>query len=313
MTNQAIGGLHHVTAICGDPQRNHGFYTGILGLRLVKKTVNFDDPTTYHLYYADGSGTPGSVMTFFPWKDSPRGRDGIGQVSATAFAVAEAALPLWVNRLKKHGVEVRGPSERFGEACIAFEDPDGLPLEIVVADQSRGFQPWAQSPVPADMQLRGFHSVTLSEGTCEMTESLLTRHMGWAVLKKSEGRRRYQAPGAGPASIVDVVVRPGTRPALPGSGTVHHVAFRVDDDDSQRAWRETLVARGHHVSPVMDRSYFHSIYYREPGGVLIEIATNPPGFATDEPIETLGSALMLPPQYEALRGEIERALPPLSS
>jgi glyoxalase family protein len=313
MTTQSILGLHHVTALCGDPQRNFAFYTDVLGLRLVKKTVNFDDPTTYHLYYSDGAGTPGSVMTFFPWRDMPRGRDGTGQVSATAFAVAEAALPYWESRLKEKGVEFRGPMERFGEVQIAFEDPDGLPLEIVVADQSKAFQPWSKSPVPADRQLQGFHSVTLSEAGYELTQVLLMQQMGWTLVKQSGSRFRYQAPGAGPASVVDVLCQPGARHGLSGSGTVHHVAFRVENDDSQRTWRKTLVEKGYNVSPVMDRSYFHSIYYREPGGVLFEIATNPPGFATDEPIETLGSSLRLPPQYESRRKEIERVLPPLQS
>jgi catechol 2,3-dioxygenase-like lactoylglutathione lyase family enzyme len=313
MTNQSINGLHHVTAICGDPRRNFAFYTGVLGLRFVKKTVNFDDPGSYHLYYADGAATPGSVLTFFPHPDTPRGRDGTGQASAIAFAISEAGLEFWQERLKEHGVEFRGPMERFDEVLIAFEDPDGLKLEIVVSGQPAAFVPWSGSNVPAAMQLRGFHSVTLAESGYERTQALLTTQMGWTLLKQSGDRYRYQAPGAGPASIVDILCQPGARHGLQGNGTVHHVAFRVEDDAAEIAWRSKLTGFGYNVSPVTDRSYFHSIYYREPGGILFEIATNNPGFTVDEAPDALGSALKLPPQYEPIRKEIEAYLPPLTT
>jgi glyoxalase family protein len=313
MSDRLINGLHHVTAICGDPQKNYDFYTGVLGLRLVKKTVNFDDPGTYHLYYADGAGTPGSVLTFFPFGDNPGGREGTGQMSAMAFATNEAGLAYWQQRLKDQGLEVRGPMERFDEVYFEFEDPDGLKLEIVVADQSAHFSPWPGSSVPADAQLRGFHSVTLSEGGYERTQALLTTQMGRKLVREGAGRFRYQAAGGGPASLVDVVSQPNARHGLQGTGTVHHLAFRVDDDAAQLAWRKTLVDLGYNVSPVMDRSYFHSIYYREPGGVLFEIATNPPGFATDESVEAMGTSLVLPPQFERIRAQIENGLPPLKT
>jgi len=313
MSVPAINGLHHVTAICGDPQRNYEFYAGILGLRLVKKTVNFDDPSSYHLYYADGEGTPGSILTFFAWKDSPNGRDGTGQVGATAFATDEAGLAYWESRLKGKGIAVRGPMQRFNEVYLEFADPDGLPLEIVISDQSKAFRPWTKAPVPAERQLRGFHSVTLSEGGYERTGALLSEQMGWKLAGESGGRYRYQASGAGPASLVDILCQPTGRHGLSGAGTVHHVAFRVDDDQAQRVWRKTLDSLGYNVSPVMDRSYFHSIYYREPGGILFEIATNPPGFTVDESAETMGTALMLPPQFEDARQEIEQGLPALKS
>jgi len=313
MSSPAINGLHHVTAICGDPQRNYEFYTGVLGLRLVKKTVNFDDPSSYHLYYADGAGTPGSVLTFFAWKGSPNGRDGTGQVGATAFATDEAGLAHWEKRLKEKGIAVRGPMQRFNEVYLEFADPDGLPLEIVISDQSKAFQPWAKSPVPAERQLRGFHSVTLSESGYERTGALLGPQMGWKLIGEAGGRYRYQAPGAGPAALVDILCQPSGRHGLPGAGTVHHVAFRVDDDQVQLAWRKALGELRYNVSPVMDRSYFHSIYYREPGGILFEIATNPPGFTVDESAETMGAALMLPPQFERAREEIARQLPALKS
>jgi len=313
MCAQTINGLHHVTAICGDPRRNHAFYTGVLGMRLVKKTVNFDDPSTYHLYYADGAGTPGSVLTFFPWPSMPNGRDGTGLISAIAFASSEAGLVYWQRRLAENAVEFRGPMRRFDEVYIEFEDPDGMKLEIVAADQAKAFQSWTGSTVPAEMQVRGFHSVTLSEAGYELTQALLTHQMGWTALREAGGRFRYQAPGGGPAALVDVLCQPGARHGLSGTGTVHHVAFRVDDDAAQLAWRKNLVGHGYNLSPVMDRKYFHSIYYREPGGILFEIATLPPGFAADEPAETMGTALMLPSQFEPMRHEIEAHLPPLNA
>ncbi len=312
MSPPPISGLHHVTAICGDPQINYSFYTGVLGLRFVKKTVNFDDPGTYHLYYADGAGTPGSVLTFFPWPGQPSGRDGTGLVGATAFATSAVGFAYWQARLAEKGIEFRGPMERFDEQYIAFADPDGMKLEIVVADQAAAFQPWAGSPVPSEFQLRGFHSVTLGEQSAELTQAVLTHQMGWKLLKESGGRSRYQAPGGGPASIVDILCEPGARHGLPGNGTVHHVAFRVADDAAQVEWQKTLAGFGHNVSPVRDRSYFHSIYYREPGGILFEIATNPPGFTVDEPLETLGTALKLPAQFEHARAQIEKVLPLLA-
>lgn len=313
MSSQTINGLHHVTAICGDPQRNYDFYTGVLGLRLVKKTVNFDDPSTYHLYYGDGRGTPGSVLTFFPSKDLPDGRDGTGFVSATAFAADEAAFGYWQVRLEDNAVEFRGPMERLGETYLEFEDPDGLKLEIVLADQTQAFHPWSKSPVPVDKQLRGFHSVTLAVAGYERTQALLTHQMGWSLLKQSGDRFRYQAPGAGAAALVDLLCQPAARHGLPGNGTVHHVAFRVENDGAQRDWRARLAGLGYNISPVIDRAYFHSIYYREPAGILFEIATETPGFAVDETPESMGAALMLPPRFEPRRQAIAAHLPPLRS
>lgn len=313
MSAPLIQGLHHVTAVCGAPQRNFDFYSGLLGLRLVKKTVNFDDPGTYHLYYADGAGTPGSVLTFFPWVEAPAGRVGTGQVSAIAYAVSEPGFAYWQGRLAANKVEFHGPKARFDETYIEFADPDGLKLELVVADQSAAFTAWANSPVPAAMQLRGFHSVTLAESGVGPTQALLTNQMGWTLVKEQDSRFRYRASTVGPASLVDVIHAPGAPGGLPGTGTVHHMAFRVDSDATQQAWLNQLREMGYHVSPVKDRTYFHSIYYREPGGVLFEIATNPPGFTVDEPAGTMGTSLKLPEQYEPLRTQIEKALPSLKS
>lgn len=312
MSKPSIKGLHHVTAFCGDPRANHRFYTGVLGLRLVKRTVNFDDPGTYHLYYGDGAGSPGTILTFFPWLGMPRGRPGAGQATATAFRAAEGSLGWWRKRLEVAKVAVRGPAKRFGESVLEFSDPDGLGLEIVA---SGGPLPataqWGKSPVPPEHALRGFHAVTLTEADRDATDAVLAGQMGYGMIGEDSGRFRYRAPGGEPAALLDILVQPGGRPGLQGAGTVHHIAFRVADETAQLGWREKLVRSGLGVSPVMDRSYFHSIYYREPGGVLFEIATDGPGFATDEPAQSLGEKLKLPAQFEAARAQIERALPPL--
>jgi glyoxalase family protein len=312
MGKSSIAGLHHVTAICGHPKTNHRFYTGVLGLRLVKKTVNFDDPGTYHLYYGDGAGSPGTILTFFPWVGVPRGRKGTGQAVATAFRTGEASLEWWKKRLEANSVQVTGPATRFGESVIEFEDPDGMGLEIVAA---AGALPataaWTASPIPPDHQLRGFHAVTLSEANSETTESVVVGQMGYRLVGEENGRRRFQAPAAPYAGLLDIDVPAGGRRGSQGTGIVHHIAFRVADDTAQLGWQEKLASSGLGVSPVMDRSYFHSIYYREPGGVLFEIATDVPGFATDEPAAALGERLMLPAQYEGRRAQIERDLPAL--
>ncbi|HXN35765.1 MAG TPA: ring-cleaving dioxygenase [Opitutaceae bacterium] len=312
MGRSSINGLHHVTAICGHPQANHRFYTGVLGLRLVKRTVNFDDPGTYHLYYGDGAGSPGTILTFFPWMGVPNGRLGTGMAVSTAFRTGEASLGWWKRRLEENKVVVRGPLRRFDESFLEFSDPDGLVLEIVApAGALPATVEWAKSPVPSEHALRGFHTVSLSEATQGFTGDLVTAKMGYRLVGEEGGRFRYAAPGAAGAALLDILASPGGRPGLQGAGTVHHVAFRVQDDTAQLGWLEKLQRSGLGVSPVMDRSYFHSIYYREPGGVLFEIATDSPGFATDEPAESLGERLMLPRQYEAQRAQIERALPPL--
>jgi glyoxalase family protein len=312
MSKSSIKGLHHVTALCGDPRVNHRFYTGVLGLRLVKRTVNFDDPGTYHLYYGDGAGSPGTILTFFPWMGMPRGRQGAGQAVATAFRTAEGSLEWWKRRLEDAKVAVRGPVRRFAESVIEFSDPDGLGLEIAAAaGPPPAASEWGKSPVPPEHALRGFHTVTLAEAARDATDGVLAGQMGYRMIGEEKGRFRYQAPGDEAAGLLDILLQPGGRPGLQGAGTVHHVAFRVADDTVQLGWQEKLARAGLSVSPVMDRSYFHSIYYREPGGVLFEIATNGPGFASDEPAESLGERLKLPAQYESARAQIERALPAL--
>jgi glyoxalase family protein len=306
-----LTGIHHVTAIAGDPQPNVDFYTRVLGLRLVKLTVNFDDPGTYHLYFGNDRGTPGSILTFFPWSGVRRGTVGTGQVTATAFAVPQGSLGFWRDRLVDHGAHA-DESARFGEPVLRVADPDGLHLELLESAAADPGAAWAGGGVPGAHAIGGFHSATLSEEGYEQTAQLLQETMGLSFVGSEGNRFRYAAGGTGPGAIVDILCAPDGRPGRLGGGTVHHIAFRTPDDDAQQAWRQLLVRGGYNVSPVMDRVYFHSIYYREPGGILFEIATDPPGFSADEPAEHLGERLMLPPWLEARRAAVEAVLPPLT-
>ncbi|HZG62395.1 MAG TPA: ring-cleaving dioxygenase, partial [Rubrobacteraceae bacterium] len=272
-----FAGLHHVTAIAGAPQENVNFYAGILGLRLVKRTVNFDDPKSYHLYYGDAAGNPGTIMTFFSWPGAPRGRIGTGQVSVTSFSVPEESLGYWTERLVEHGVRFAKPERRFEETVLAFEDHDGLAVEIVARPGVEDGEAWGESPVPARHAIRGIPGVTLSEQSGEVTENILTRLLGFEKVGEEDGRTRYLSAGSG-GSFADVLALPEGAPGETAVGTTHHVAWRAPDDDTEAAWREEIEARGLYVTPILDRNYFHSIYFREPGGVLFEIATDPPGF-----------------------------------
>jgi glyoxalase family protein len=312
MATPAITGIHHVTAIAGDPQRNLDFYTELLGLRLVKLTVNFDDPGTYHFYFGNERGAPGSILTFFPWAGVRRGSVGNGQVSATTFAVAPDALEFWHERLTASGTPAELGDERFGERVLRFVDPDGLPLELIGTTLARPEDAWTGAGLPRAAAICGFHSATLQEEGYEATATLLESVMGLRPLGHEGNRYRYQAGEGGSGTIVDVVCAPDGRYGNSGAGTVHHIAWRTPDDSQQQEWRRTLVGEGYNVSPVMDRTYFHSIYYREPGGILFEIATDPPGFALDEAPEHLGEQLRLPPQVEAHRAAVEQALPRLT-
>jgi glyoxalase family protein len=306
-------GIHHVTAIAGDPQRNVDFYVGVLGLRLIKKTVNFDDLGTYHLYYGDEAGTPSTVMTFFPWAHAPRGRRGPGQVVSTAFSVTREALPFWEERLRENGVSVAERIGRFGEEGLAFEDPDGLLLEILAPADADGRPGWTDGPVPAEKAIKGFAGATLLERDRRRTEELLTGVLGFRAVGEDGNRFRYEAGSGegGPATVLDVVEDVDARRGNPLVGTVHHIAFRLPDEETERALREEVASLGYNVTPVLDRNYFRSIYFREPGGVLFEIATDVPGFTVDEPVEELGTSLKLPPQYESRRGQLEQKLMPI--
>jgi predicted esterase/catechol 2,3-dioxygenase-like lactoylglutathione lyase family enzyme len=312
-----ILGIHHVTAIASDPQRNLDFYGGLLGLRLVKRTVNFDDPQTYHLYYGDEVGTPGSIMTFFPWPGARRGRQGTGQVAVTSFAVLPGALGFWIERLLRHGVAYEGPTRRGpagaeAEQVIAFKDHDGLMLELVAHAGAEARPGWGGAPgIAIEHAIRGFHGVTLWVEDGERSERVLVDTLGFRPVREEGGTRRYAVGDSGPGALVDVRAVGGFLHGAGGAGTVHHVAWRVPDDAAELTVRERVVAAGLQPTPVIDRNYFHSVYFREPGGVLYELATNPPGFAIDEPVERLGERLMLPPQYEGSRAQIEAVLPPI--
>jgi catechol 2,3-dioxygenase-like lactoylglutathione lyase family enzyme len=306
-----ILGIHHVTAIAGDPQRNVNFYTGVLGLRLVKLTVNFDDPRSYHLYYGDELGHPGTLLTFFAWPGVPKGRPGTGQVTVTSFSIPQGSLDYWAERLSQQGVSSTGPASRFGETVLSLQDPDGLALELVAHPQAQQRPAWKEGPVPAEYAVRGIHTVTLSEDGYERTARLLTESLGFRLLSEENNVFRYEVGEGGLGAYVDVRCAPELRRGHVAGGTVHHVAWRTPSDEREKAWREVLVSLDLNVTPVLDRKYFHSIYFREPGGVLFEIATDPPGFTVDEPVEQLGTHLELPPWLEPYREELDQVLPTL--
>jgi glyoxalase family protein len=306
--DHSISGIHHVTAISSDAQRTLDFYTGLLGLRLVKKTVNFDDPGTYHLYFGDELGHPGTILTFFPWDFIGRGSPGAGAVNVISFSVPEASLGYWEDRLLESGVPVEREGSRFEEEVLTFVDPDGLKLEIVGHSKVREPHPWTDATVPVEHSIRGFYSVTLAERGYEKTAQLLS-FMGFRKIAESGNRFRFDVGEGGAAARVDVLCLSEGRHAQMGAGSVHHVAFRVKDDEAQLDWQKRLIDANLDVTPVRDRVYFHSIYFFEPGGILFELATDPPGFALDEPVDSLGEALKLPPWLESKRKQIEKILP----
>lgn len=311
-SNSPVKGLHHVTAIASDPQRNLDFYTDTLGLRFVKKTVNFDDPGTYHLYYGDAVGNPGSVMTFFPWVGMPKGQAGVGEVGVTQFSVPEGSLDYWKNRVETKGGRVLQEGIGFGERQVLAEDPDGLSFSLAEkSNDSRA--PWIGNDVSEDAAVRGFHGVTLTLADKKPTADLLTGLMGYEHVGTQGNLSRYRSLNTGEANVVDIIEDPVGRYANQGAGRVHHVAFAVDNRDDQRALRNTLIENGFNVTPVIDRNYFWAIYFRSPGGVLFEVATNEPGFTADEAEDMLGTSLKLPEQHEHIRDRIEAHLPALKA
>jgi glyoxalase family protein len=305
-------GIHHVTAIASGARRNLQFYADTLGLRLVKKTVNFDDPQTYHLYFGDEVGTPGSILTFFPWEGTRRGRQGTGQAAVTSFSIPEAAFGYWVDRLVRTGVEHELPSRRFGAPVLSFRDPDGMLLELAAHPDALSRPAWEGGPVPAEHAIRGIHSVTLWADRAEPTVRVLQDVLGFRHLADEGGTSRFAAGDGGPGTLVDVRAVGGFLRGVGGAGTVHHVAFRAADDQDEATLRRQARDAGLEPTGVLDRNYFRSVYFREPGGVLFEIATDGPGFDVDEPRESLGQALKLPAQYEPARARIEAVLPPLT-
>ena len=307
-------GIHHVTGIASDPQRNLDFYSGVLGMRLVKRTVNFDDPTTYHFYFGDELGRPGSILTFFPWPDARRGRQGGGQVAVTSFAILPSSVGFWIERLIRKQVEFAQPVSRYeDERVIAFKDNDGFMGELVAHPSADARSGWAGAGIPAEHAIRGLYSVTLWLDVCELTGQLLTKTLGFRLVREQGSIYRYACGDGGPGSIVDLRCVPGIWRGTMGAGTVHHVAFRASDEREQLGIRTGLTELGHNVTPQMDRDYFKSIYFREPGGVLFEIATDGPGFFLDEPVDSLGRALKLPAWLEHRRFEIEALLPNIHS
>ena len=308
----ASAGIHHVTAICRDPKRNVAFYTGNLGLRLVKKTVNFDDPSAWHLYYGDETGRPGTALTFFVQTEVPPGRNGNGTVVEIGFIIPERSLGYWTQRLVEQRVVHETPEKRFGERVLALRDPDGSRLALIAvrgADQIPG---WSNADVPPEHAVRGVRGVTVMVDAGEPTAAVLTETLGFTAVGREGKVARYRASGGKLGSVVDLRTAEGFLAGRQGAGSVHHVAFRAADDAAQADMVAAVKAQGLRPTDQIDRCYFRSVYFREPGGVLLEIATDDPGFTVDEPKETLGEAIKLPPWYEARRAEIVAALPPLT-
>ena len=344
-SEQGVLGIHHITAIARNPQRNVDFYSGLMGLRLVKLTVNFDDPTTYHLYYGNSLGHPGTILTFFPWSEAPKGYRGTGQVSAVSFLIPSGSMTYWIDRLKSNDISFIGPSERFGDEFVSFHDPDGLMLELIApsSTDSRGQllhleqtdnNTWKENPIDKEYAIRGFHSATLSEEGYERTASLLDDTLGFKLIVKDNKEDRFRfgiikknnsnqeedttttqsSSLSSIGSFVDIVCQPEISRGYVGIGTVHHIAWRAANEKHQLDLRKRIVEQAKlNPTPVIDRTYFRSIYFREPGGILFEIATDPPGFAIDERLEDLGKQLKLPQWLEPVRAKLEQMLPPIKT
>jgi len=308
--NKIVLGLHHVTALASNPQENLDFYAGILGLRMIKRSINFDDPEVYHLYFGNEVGTPGTIMTFFPYEEIQQGKKGKGQLTVTSFSIPENAIDYWIKRFDKFKVSYKKPDLRFeDELVLYFEDKDGLGLELVAnkRDERIGF---IHGHIPAEFAIKGFYSIALLEEGHDKTERLLTTQMNHQLILEKENRFRYSTNGK-PGTFVDVLCHPDALRGVPGYGTVHHVAFATQSDELQFEAREELKKKGFNPTPIIDRKYFHSVYFREPGGVLFEIATIAPGFTVDEELAHLGESLQLPSWEEKHRKVIEKYLSPL--
>lgn len=300
-------GIHHITAIVGDPQENIDFYAGVLGLRFVKKTVNFDDPGTYHFYFGDEAGNPGTIITFFPWANAHRGVIGDGQVGVTAYAVPKGALPFWERRLEKLNISYT-KTERFNEEILQFDDPHGLRLELVEREDGK-LNEWVIGDITPEVAIKGFAGATLYSYRPQATAKLLEKMMGLEKVGEEKGLIRFRS-SAEIGNVIDIKTNPTGR-GMMGVGTVHHIAWRAKDEQDQLEWQELVAKSGIGVTDVNDRKYFKSIYFREYGGILFEIATDPPGFAVDEPPSEFGSKLMLPPWLEPKRDVLESILPPV--
>jgi glyoxalase family protein len=307
-------GIHHVTAIAGSARRNLDFYTRTLGLRFVKKTVNFDDPSTYHFYYGDEIGQPGTILTFFPWEHVAPGELGVGETQETIFRVPEGSMGYWAHRFLEKGVTHEAIAKRFGETVLLFKDPDGMRLALVAVLGIESEPAWSGGDVPAEHAIRGFHSVSLLLHEAEPTGAILTDVFGFSEIGREGSRVRFKADATEIGGIVDIRVAGDFLRGRQGGGSVHHIAFRAADDETEFAMMRKLAENhGIRTTDQKDRNYFRSLYFREPGGVLFEIATDIPGFAIDEPVSSLGKSLKLPPQYEPRRKDIEAVLPALAA
>lgn len=305
-----IKGIHHITAIAGDAKTNYDFYTRVIGLRFVKRTVNFDDPKTYHFYYGDEFGTPGTILTFFPWGKLQPGQAGPGQVTVIGYSVTPGSLEFWKERLIQNKVKHQEIGERFGERFLELSDPDGLKIELIESNKSDGRKGWVTEEINAENALKGFQSVTLTLSNAGPTADVLTKIFGFTLLLSEGNRSRYSTDVIGTANVVDIL-EVNEKGGVVSAGSVHHVAFRVENEEVLMQFRDKVIAAGLHITEKIDRNYFYSLYFREPGGILFEIATDNPGFDVDEPLEQLGRNLKLPAQYEQYREEIEKILPEL--
>ena len=306
-----ILGIHHITAIAGNPQRNYDFYTKTLGIRFVKKTVNFDDPGTYHFYYGNENGAPGTILTFFPWANVRKGLNGIGMATEIGYSVPASSIEFWQKRFEEREVEHSKPVERFGEMVLPFRDPDGLELKLIVPSQNDNRIPWETPDITKENATKGFHNITLRVRNIAPTAAVLTDIFGYQLLKQEGSHFRFATDAIEGASIVDVIEDPVGKPGINAGGTNHHVAFRVKDDEVLMRFREKVLSHGLNITEKIDRNYFYSLYFREPGGVLFEIASDNPGFTVDEALSELGTHLKLPAQYESYRPAIEKSLPTL--
>ncbi|MFA6085890.1 ring-cleaving dioxygenase [Mucilaginibacter sp.] len=307
-----VNGIHHITAIAGNAKRNYDFYTNVLGLRLVKKTVNFDDPETYHLYYGDKQGTPGTILTFFPWQNITAGRRGARQATEIGYSVPENSFDFWINRFEKHNVTYNKVAEKFGEKYLTFLDPDGLKLELIAGKTIDTRLPWETDEVKAENATKGFYNVTITTNKMQPTADILTNVFGYRLLEQHVNRFRFITDAVEGANIIDLVEVAGEVAGHVAGGSVHHVAFRVKNEEVLMQYHDKIAALGLNITGKIDRNYFFSLYFREPGGVLFELATDNPGFSVDEPVEELGTHLKLPAQYEQHRSSLEATLPKLS-
>ncbi|WP_343659095.1 ring-cleaving dioxygenase [Chryseobacterium sp.] len=310
MDNRILG-LHHITAIADNAKRNLDFYTKVLGVRLVKKTVNFDDPGTYHFYFGNENGTPGTILTFFPWEGIGKGTNGSGMATHIGYSVPKGSLEFWKSRLQDFNVNVE-EGEVFGEKMISFTDPDGLQLQFIEPSGDDNRKVWTTDDIKDENALKGFHNVTLTLKKADPTIKVLTDILGYDLKKQEGGRYRLATDAIDTANLVDIIENDTISAGRNAAGTNHHIAFRVKDDNVLMEYREKALSAGLSITPKINRDYFYSLYFREPGGVLFEIATDNPGFTVDEPLNELGTNLKLPVQYEGIREKIEGVLPKLS-